>query len=183
MSLKKKIERKDHLDRSQRAWPRLAAITARHPAEGPDVNIPRLLWASCQGIMRVHLSHQINRICTHYLFPSSHVLLKQIQQYRGEDAGREGVELERSAQIEWFPLLLRQEEGLGLQGGRGVRWRGLQSSDFPCRKRPVTPCCPYWKLLLVSGEGNKEFWGSQALGQAPRTMVEGVQRPGPPLFR
>lgn len=34
-------------------------------------------------------SHQINRIGQHYLFPFSHILFKQIKQYRGEDAGRE----------------------------------------------------------------------------------------------
>ena len=48
----------------------------------------RAMVASCQTAARVCLSHQINRICKHYLFPFSHILLKQIKQYRGEDAGR-----------------------------------------------------------------------------------------------
>lgn len=76
------------------------------------------------------LSHQIDRICKHYLFPSSHVLLKQIKQYRGEDAGRKRLRVERNVCMEWFLLLLLQEEVQGLQGGHKVRLRVRWRSDF-----------------------------------------------------
>ena len=168
-------------------------IASRPPAEGPRVNFPALLRVSCQTLVRVCLSHQINRICKHYLFPFSHILLKQIKQYRGEDAGRRRVAERRQECLDrTVPAPSAPGKGPGppcwSQGqAGGILGRGQASGSLSDTARgpraALEPTVKTTSCLNGAGRGvEKAFWGLEA-GVSARDNGRG--RPGgwPALLR
>lgn len=167
-----KKKKKDHLDLRQRTGPGRLPITACPPTAGPRVNFPALLRALCQTVVRVCLSHQINRICKHYLFPFSHILLKQIKQYRGEDAGRRRAAERRQECLDRTvpapsapgkgpgPPCWSQGQAGGILGQGWRRASGGLSDSARGPRAALEPTVKTTSCLNGTGRGaEKAFWG------------------------